>query len=850
MKALPEGERFGNYELTGLIGVGGMGAVYRAVHPEIGRVVAIKVLRAELARDDAAVGRFFDEARAVNSIRHEGIVDIYDLGRRDDGQVYYVMEYLAGEDLAHQLKRDGRMRPVRAVALLRQVCDALGAAHRRGIIHRDLKPQNLFVTERAGEPRLKILDFGIAKLMHEVPGRPETSTGVVLGTVHYMSPEQAQSEPIDARTDLYSLGCILYQLVTGSVPYPGNNVMQVLSQLVTRPLVPPSQRAPELGLPPEFDQVVLRALAKSRNDRFSDTEELAAALSALDLSHVIDPPQRPRRPSGPALSPVGVAEGGRADISGEGDTVEQRMDGAALDSTVDVTPRPAAEPGAPFPPTRGPHAPQRPLDASGSGPTRPTANPTTPPLTASGSTGKTAPATPSTIDPPSLSDSANLLRDEEPRLLDFDSERRIVRVVVIAEAFLFVLGLALYWLPAGATSVDRAVLGRWLPPFFATTLAMLTLTVLFVRTQDNPRGRWVVNRALTLLAVALITTATGLTGALGSYDILYYPLLIILDRVREGRSLAQLTLASSLVAFTALAIGSHFGWLPYAPLYPNSFDPALVHDRGLVGLVVTVVAGTSYLSYLLVDHLAARVLRREQELRQLGRGLAGRLQEQTELVRRGDDLRRFVEPALADAILRGEAGAALGHQRRRITVVRVDCQAIARAAEEIDPEELAVLLNDFYARVADLAVSSGGTVDRFAGGEISVLFGALRSDGAATDAAHAMQFALEALPAVADLARRCEVAGIEERPRGRAAVHTGFATVGSFGSPSRLEFTAVGPLVEATSAVLAAAEPDTVATTHASVVLLQERLTVKPLGERPLPGARHAVRLYRLEKLS
>src|SRR5439155_27014865 len=134
-------------------------------------------------------------------------------------------------------------------------------------------------------------------------------------------------------------------------------------------------------------------------------------------------------------------------------------------------------------------------------------------------------------------------------------------------------------------------------------------------------------------------------------------------------------------------------------------------------------------------------------------------------------------------ILRGDAGA-LGHQRRRITVVRVDCVAIARAAEEIDPGEFAHLLNDFYARVADLAVAHGGTVDRFAGGEVSVLFGALRSDGAAADAEAAVAFALEALPRVAELARRCEVAGVAEPPRARAVVQTGGATGGSFGTPS------------------------------------------------------------------
>jgi class 3 adenylate cyclase len=199
--------------------------------------------------------------------------------------------------------------------------------------------------------------------------------------------------------------------------------------------------------------------------------------------------------------------------------------------------------------------------------------------------------------------------------------------------------------------------------------------------------------------------------------------------------------------------------------------------------------------------------------------------------------------------LRGDAKA-LGHQRRRVTVVRVDCVAIARAAEEIDPDEFAHLINDFYARVADLAVARGGTVDRFAGGEVSVLFGALRSDGASSDAEGAIAFALSVLPKVAELARRCEVAGVEEPPRARAAVHTGFATVGSFGSPSRLEFTAVGPLVEASAALLAGAEADSVVTTHATVVLLQERLRARPIGERALPGARHAVKLYRVDALA
>jgi serine/threonine-protein kinase len=789
MQPLPAGERFGNYELTGLIGTGGMGAVYRAVHPEIGRVVAIKVLKPELARDDAAVGRFFDEARAVNAIRHDGIVDIFDLGRRADGTAYYVMEYLAGEDLAHLLRRESRVHAPRAVALVRQVCDALAAAHRRGIIHRDLKPQNLFVIERAGETRVKILDFGIAKLMHTVPSRPQTSTGVVLGTVHYMSPEQAQGEAVDERADLYSVGCILYQLVTGAVPYGGANVMQVLAQLVTKTLEPPSQRGADLALPPAFDAVVMRALAKDREARFESAEELSAALAAVDLAAVPEPP----RPivSRPSLEP----------ITADGDTVPQSP-------ATPATPTPTPPPAPPLAITPAPPSPS-------------------------------SPHTPAPPKSSSRFDSSSLLR-AEPRLLDHDSERRIVRVVLVAELLLWVLGLLLYWLPAGVTLIDRAVLGRWLLPYAITMAGMMAFTWGFGVTQHNPRGRWLVNRGLSLLSIALITTAVALTGALGSYDILYYPLLIIIDRLREGRSLARLTIVVSLLAFTTLAVLTHLELVPYAPLYPHLYDPVIVRDRGLVGLVVTVVAGTSYLSYLLVDHLAARVLRREAELREIGRGLA----------RQSDDLRRFVEPGLADAIIRGDAASALGHQRRRVTVVRVDCVAIARAAEEIDPGEFAHLLNDFYARVADLAVAHGGTVDRFAGGEVSVLFGALRSDGASSDAHAGIAFAVAALPKVAEMARRCEVAGVEDPPRARAAVHTGFATVGSFGSPSRLEFTAVGPLVEASAALLAAGEPDTVSTTHATVVLLQERLAAQPIGERALPGARHAVKIYRVEKLS
>jgi adenylate cyclase len=257
-----------------------------------------------------------------------------------------------------------------------------------------------------------------------------------------------------------------------------------------------------------------------------------------------------------------------------------------------------------------------------------------------------------------------------------------------------------------------------------------------------------------------------------------------------------------------------------------------------------VVALITVISYLLIDFLGTRVQRREQELRELGLGLAGRIEEQLRLLRRSERLRRYVSPQLAEAILLGEAPGVAGHERRRLTLVRIDCPAIARAAEKVDPEEFALLLNEFYGVLADLAVARGGTVDRFWGAEITVLFGAPQSAGAVADARAAARFALSVLPAIRSLSRHCEVAGVEEAPTGRAALHTGFATVGSFGSPTRLAYTAVGPIMEATTEMLALAGADSVLISHATFVLLRDEVTAEPAGEHVLPGAHHAVKLY------
>jgi serine/threonine protein kinase/class 3 adenylate cyclase len=817
MQAFAAGERFGNYQVTGLVGVGGMGAVYRAVHPEIGKVVAIKVLRAELARDGDAVGRFFDEARAVNAIRHEGIVDIFDFGKRTDGIVYYVMEHLPGEDLARVMAREGRLAGARAVSIVRQVCGPLGAAHRRGIVHRDLKPQNLFLMPRGGEERVKVLDFGIAKLSRDSPARPDTTEGVVLGTVQYMSPEQARAEAVDGRTDVYALGCILYELLTGSLPLPAKNAVAALARLATDKIEAPSLRAPEAGIPPALDAAVLRALAKDPSERFSETEELADALAAIDLSGM------PYAATRPAVSePV--------------DANAPTMN-SVLPTPKPPTPVPAK---APTPPSVS----AIPLAAAGGNFSDRITNPV---AKAARAADKMTPPRAIPAATPAPSDSHRLLVAPPLPLIDADSERRIVRVALPIVGLMFFAALVLYFVPSGGNSIDRSELRGWLPLMGLDCALLAALMFAVVRTQQRSRARFLVNRALTLLGVSSFTVAVHLTGSLASYDILYYPLLVIVDRLRGDRALARVTLVASFVSFTGVVLAEQLGWLPYAPLYPGEFSSALVADRGLAGIVIGVVGGVLFLSYKLIDFLASRVQQREQELRTLGLGLQGRLEEQVELLRRSDDLRRYVSPQLAEAILRGEQAGAPGHERRRITVVRVDCPAIARAAESVEPEELAALLNDLFAKIADLAVACAGTVDRFSGAELSVMFGAPHTEGAATDALAAVRFAESAIPKVRELAMRCEAAGVEEPAEARAAVHTGFATVGSFGSPSRLEYTAIGPHVSAAAALLAEAPPGKVILTHSTLVLLRDKIAVEAAGERALPGARHPVKLYQLK---
>jgi serine/threonine protein kinase len=274
----------GKYRLEQLIAHGGMGSVYRAVHQQLERPVAIKILRAEFLADRVIAERFNREARAVAKLKHPNIVAIYDFGSMPNGGAYLVMELIEGWSLREEMRTHsaghGQMRPERAVATLTQVCAGIEAAHRHGVIHRDLKPDNVMIEATAeSAERVLVLDFGIAKLKDRDQGMQGlTDENTVIGTPNYISPEQCTGQTVDARSDIYSLGVILYEMLTGRTPFAGQDTSAVLLRHLQEPPAPPSRfRA---GLSRELELVVLRALAKNPSHRFSSAAQFAEHLFA------------------------------------------------------------------------------------------------------------------------------------------------------------------------------------------------------------------------------------------------------------------------------------------------------------------------------------------------------------------------------------------------------------------------------------------------------------------------------------------------------------------------------------------------------------------------------------------
>ena len=291
------------YRILRKVGQGGMGAVYLAEHVLIEKKVALKILTMPGVGSEMTE-RFMQEARTSSMIDHPHVINVTDFGATATGSVFIAMEFLDGVDLAYQLRAHGPLSVTAALALFRQIGAGVEAAHRRGVLHRDLKPQNVFISRREDrDDFVKLLDFGIAKVLHANDERRRTREGFAVGTPEYMSPEQCCGEPLDVRADVYAAGCILYEMVSGRPPFPGPSPVDILHDHVFREPTPPSQVAPLAGISLAVERAILRALAKSRTERY---ESMAAFVAALEAAASAGS-EAARTPTLPVALPAWVA---------------------------------------------------------------------------------------------------------------------------------------------------------------------------------------------------------------------------------------------------------------------------------------------------------------------------------------------------------------------------------------------------------------------------------------------------------------------------------------------------------------------------------------------------------------
>jgi len=286
----------GRYHILERIGTGNMGSVYRATQVGLERSVALKVLRGS-GRERDTVTRFHREAKAMSVLNHPNTVKVFDFGETEDGLLYFAMELLEGELLSTRMKRESGLGIDEAVMVVRQVLHSLHEAHSKGIIHRDLKPDNIFLASHGGHggPVVKVLDFGIAKIFHgdRVVDELETQAGTVFGTPRYMSPEQAQGKPLDGRSDLYSVGVLLYHLLTGVAPFTDDDAVVVMAKHIRDKPMGPRRRAPDRNIASGLEHVVLSALDKDPERRFETARDFDAALEAA-MEEAAGPPLRAR----------------------------------------------------------------------------------------------------------------------------------------------------------------------------------------------------------------------------------------------------------------------------------------------------------------------------------------------------------------------------------------------------------------------------------------------------------------------------------------------------------------------------------------------------------------------------
>jgi serine/threonine-protein kinase len=281
------------YVILEHLGSGAMGRVYRAKQTALDKEIAIKLMHQHLANDPKVVKRFHREAKTASRLSHPNSLQILDFGEAPDGTLYIAMELLDGDDLLTVIEHDAPLTPARILHFLREILSALEAAHRANIIHRDLKPENVLVLEGPdGDEHVKVCDFGIAKIVEQEGGSAITVTGFVCGTPEYMAPEQARGEIIDRRADIYAAGCMLYQMLTATLPFTAESALGIITKHLTQDVQPPRERRPEWRIPHSLEQVCLTAMAKEREQRYPDAARMLRALedAVLQLGDAADQP--------------------------------------------------------------------------------------------------------------------------------------------------------------------------------------------------------------------------------------------------------------------------------------------------------------------------------------------------------------------------------------------------------------------------------------------------------------------------------------------------------------------------------------------------------------------------------
>lgn len=269
----------GNYEILSVLGQGGMGVVYKARHALMDRIVAIKMLQAQLITDSMSVKRFQHESKAASRINHPNVISVYDFGISPTGQPYIVMDYLEGTPLSDEIKREGQIGVERTIKIMAQACDALEHAHKQGVIHRDLKPSNIVLINFDGDKDfVKVVDFGVAKLLTGTESQKLTQVGEVCGSPVYMSPEQCKGLDLDNRSDVYSMAIVVYEALTGRLPILGKTMVETMFEHVSSPPKTIAEARPDLYIPERLEAVIMKALSKDPKDRHQSMDHLRADL--------------------------------------------------------------------------------------------------------------------------------------------------------------------------------------------------------------------------------------------------------------------------------------------------------------------------------------------------------------------------------------------------------------------------------------------------------------------------------------------------------------------------------------------------------------------------------------------